>query len=178
MKLRDIPRAWKNEIRNNPTGKFAKRAMSVQKRIGDNNAWTKFLEKVTRKSDVGTRLMKLFTSRVGAIPCGRCKNTMNALNKKSVEEILNDRESIANEIFVNSKEASVSLWARLLSYADDKLNDGKVTTFMIQRWLEEACREEQEWIDKVNADAELRKAEWQARCDQAELEIEAEDGQE
>lgn len=178
MKLRDIPQVWKDEIRNNPTGRFAQRAMGVRNRIGESNAWTVFLEKVSRKSDVGTRLMKIFTARVGAVPCGRCKNTMNALNKKSVEEILNDRELIATEIFKNSKEASVSLWAKLLAYADDKLNDGKVTIFMIQRWLEEACKAEQEWLDKVNADEELRKAEWQARCDQAELEVEAEDGQE
>ena len=139
MTLIIIPQHWKARIAADPDGEFARRAKIVVSRIETNNSEHTTSIQRRNQSQIGTRLAKKFKDCIGAIPCGACKQAIEALNRMTVSDVKQREAEIVAVIERNSRTATISWWARVVAYADDTLTDGKLTRTMIARWLHEAC---------------------------------------
>lgn len=111
---------------------------SLRKRKG-NRASTKSYH----KSDVGSKLQIIFKERVGAIPCGKCKQMINDLNKKNREEILLDIDNLVEMIIQNLQSARVSYWVKITKFVDSYFGDN-LTRYALKTWILEACEDDKE----------------------------------
>lgn len=94
-----------------------------------------------QRSYVGDRLKTIFTKRVGAIPCGWCRDEMTKLNQMTPEEIRADRTNIVNRITRNAMNAKKAWWAKLALIVDQSLHLGGAE-IVIGMWLDEAINAE------------------------------------
>jgi len=97
---------------------------------------------VQRVSDIGDRLAAIFTERVAAIPCGRCKNTLYRLNAMTREQVLSQRESIISDIEANAQLAGNKWFVKWSLVLDQWATGGAIARHVIGMWLDEVCAAE------------------------------------
>lgn len=93
------------------------------------------------KSEIGTKLQNIFKERVGAIPCGRCKQMINDLNKKEKDEILSEIDTLVDIIIENLKTSRVSYWVKITKFVDSFFGDN-LTKYVLKTWILEACEDD------------------------------------
>lgn len=90
-------------------------------------------------SGIGDRLKDIVSREAGATPCGECKDEIARLNYSTVDQVRQDRESIALRIVDRAKTRAKNWWqrwgARLApGYAKSK----------VLGWIDEACGQKAE----------------------------------
>ena len=94
-------------------------------------------------SGVGSRLERIFSTEWGAVPCGDCKKAIQKLNRMTVEQVRQDKKSIVADIVSRTSKSIPQYWAKVLTSADQFMHLGG-TEYVIGRYLDRACREEEE----------------------------------
>lgn len=142
MKLQ-IPQRWIDELASNPDSDLSAkiRKSGILSRVAEVNAHEL---KVSTTSKIGTRLMEKFKSRIAAVPCSACKESMRRLNRMTPDYVEENRASLVDEIYENSQHAGVSWLAKASMAVDKMLTDGLTMHIVIGLWLDEAVAAERE----------------------------------